>query len=50
MLAVVIRNYLKNVFWPNLGVGRHDLNPQNSLLFLGFKSDVRLDLEPKSYF
>jgi hypothetical protein len=24
------------------GVGRHDLNPQNRLLFLRFKSDTRL--------
>jgi len=28
----------------DFGVGRHDLNPQNSSLFLRFKSDTRLEL------
>jgi len=28
----------------NFCVGRHELNPQNSSLFLRFKSDVRLEL------
>jgi hypothetical protein len=28
----------------DFGVGRHDLNPQNSQLFLRFKSNVRLEL------
>jgi len=31
-------------FLHDFGVGRHDLNPQNSPLFLRFKSDVRLEL------
>jgi len=30
------------VFFRDIGVGRHDLNPQNSPLFLRFKSDARL--------
>jgi len=28
----------------DFGVGRHDLNPQNSTLFLRFKSAARLEL------
>jgi hypothetical protein len=32
----------------DFGVGRHDLNPQNSLLFLWFKSDTRLELAQNS--
>jgi hypothetical protein len=28
----------------DFSVGRHDLNPQNSTLFLRFKSDARLEL------
>jgi len=38
------------VFSRDIGVGRHDLNPQNSTLFLRFKSDTRLDLTKKSLF
>jgi hypothetical protein len=30
------------VYFRDIGVGRHDLNPQNSGLFLRFKSDARL--------
>jgi hypothetical protein len=38
------------VFLRDIGVGRHDLTPQNSSLFLRFKSDARLDLTQKSLF
>jgi len=31
----------------DFGVGRHDLNPQNSPLCLRFKSDARLELTQK---
>jgi hypothetical protein len=32
------------VFFRDIGVGRHDLTPQNSTLLLRVKSVVRLDL------
>jgi hypothetical protein len=38
------------VFFRDIGVGRHDLTPQNSTLFLRVKSVVRLDLTEKSSF
>jgi len=38
------------VFFRDIGVGRHDLTPQNSTLFLRVKSDVLLDLTQKSLF
>jgi len=38
------------VFFRDIGVGRHDLTPQNSTLFLRVKSVVRLDLTQKSSF
>jgi hypothetical protein len=38
------------VFLCDIGVGRHDLTPQNSTLFLGVKSAARLDLTQKSSF
>jgi len=38
------------VFFRDICVGRHDLTPQNSTLFLRVKSVVRLDLTEKSSF
>jgi len=38
------------VFFRDIGVGRHDLTPQNSTLFLRVKSGTRLDLTQKSSF
>jgi len=38
------------VFFRDIGVGRHDLTPQNSTLLLRVKSVVRLDLTQKSSF
>jgi len=38
------------VFFRDIGVGHHDLTPQNSALFLRVKSDVLLDLTQKSLF
>jgi len=38
------------VFFRDIGVGRHDLTPQNSTLLLRVKSAVRLDLTQKSSF
>ena len=38
------------VFFRDIGVGRHDLTPQNSSLLLRVKSVVRLDLTQKSSF
>jgi hypothetical protein len=35
------------VFFRDIGVGRHDLTPQNSTLLLRVKSVVRLDLTQK---
>jgi len=37
-------------FLRDFSVGRRDLNPQNSLLFLRFKSDIRLELTKKFSF
>ena len=37
-------------FLRDLGVGRRDLNSQNSPLFLRFKSDARLELTQKPSF
>jgi len=37
-------------FLRDIGVGRHDLTPQNSTLFLRVKSAVRLDLTQKFLF
>jgi hypothetical protein len=36
------------VFFRDIGVGRHDLTPQNSTLLLRVKSVVRLDLTARS--
>jgi hypothetical protein len=38
------------VFFRDIGVGRHDLTPQNSTLLLRVKSVVRLDHTKKSSF
>jgi len=38
------------VFFRDTGVGRQDLTPQNSTLFLRVKSDARLGLTKKSSF
>jgi hypothetical protein len=38
------------VFFRDIGVGRHDLTPQNSTLLLRVKSVVRLDFTEKSSF
>jgi len=38
------------VFFRDIGVGHHDLTPQNSTLLLRVKSVVRLDLTQKSSF
>jgi hypothetical protein len=42
--------YPQMVFLRSAGVGRHDLIPQNSLLFLRDKSVVRLGITQKSLF
>jgi len=44
------RNYLKKVFWPNLGVGRSYQILEIPDVFLQFDIRGRLDLEPKSVF
>jgi len=49
-LRVNIRSYLKKVFWPQSLCWYLGLNPRNTEVFLRFKTQVRLELEPKSYF
>ncbi len=47
---LLVSVYPQMVFSRDIGVGRHDLTPQNSTLLLRVKSVVRLDLTQKSSF
>ncbi len=40
----------QGVFFRDIGVGRHDLTPQNSTLLLRVKSVARIDLTKKPAF